>query len=62
MERDARPKTTNETSDAEHTGLDRAVTYDRSLCLDAADLETEARTIGNGATVRGAGSIRGRGS
>ncbi len=62
MERDARPKTTNETSHAEHTGLDRAVNYDRSLCLDAAGLETEARTIDNGATVRGAGSIRGGGS
>ena len=62
MERDARPKTTNETSHAEHTGLDRAVTHDRSLCLDAADVETEARTIDNGATVRGAGSIRGGGS
>jgi hypothetical protein len=62
MERDARPKTTNETSHSEHTGLDRAVTHDCSLCLDAADVETEARTIDNGATVRGAGSIRGGGS
>ncbi len=62
MERDARPKTTNETSHAEHTGLDRAGTYDRSLCLDATDVEAEARTIDNGATVGGARPIRGGGS
>ena len=62
MERNVRPKNTNETSGPEHTGPNRVVPNDRIFCLDAADVETTTRKIENGATFCNAGAIRGRSS
>ena len=62
MERNVRPKNTNETSGPEHTGPNRVVPNDRIFCLDAADVETATRKIENGATFSNAGAIRGRSS
>lgn len=62
MERNVRPKNTNETSAPEHTGPNRVVPNDRIFCLDAADVETATRKIENGATFSNAGAIRGRSS
>jgi len=62
MERNVRPKNTNETSGREHTGLNRVVPNDRIFCLDAADVETATCTIENGSTFSNAGAIRGRSS
>ena len=62
MEKNVRPRNTNETSAPEHTGLNRVVPNDRIFCLDAADVETATRKIENGATFSNAGAIRGRSS
>jgi len=62
MERNVRPRNTNETSGPEHTGLNRVVPNDRIFCLDATDVETATRKIENGATFSNAGAIRGRSS
>jgi hypothetical protein len=62
MERNVRPRNTNETSGPEHTGLNRIVPNDRIFCLDAADVETATRKNENGATFSNAGAIRGRSS
>jgi len=62
MERNVRPRNTNETSAPEHTGLNRVVPNGRIFCLDAADVETATRKIENGATFSNAGAIRGRSS
>ena len=62
MERNVRPKDTNETSGQEHTGLNRVIPDDRIFCLDAAGVETATRKIENGATFSNAGAIRGRSS
>jgi len=62
MERNVRPKSTNETSDPEHTSLNWVATDDRILCLDAADVEAGIRSVENGKTSCSAGAIRGRSS
>ena len=62
MERNVRPKNTNEASAPEPTGRNRGVPDDRIFCLDAADVETATRKIENGATFSNAGAIRGRSS
>ena len=62
MEKNVRPKNTNETGRPEHTGRNRIVHDDRIFCLDAADAETGTRKIKNGATFCNAGAIRGGGS
>ncbi len=62
MERNVRPKNTNETSGREHTGLNRVVPNDRIFCLDAADVETATRKIASGATFCDPEAIRGRSS
>ena len=62
MERNVRPKNTNEASGPEHTGRNRVVPNDRIFCLDAADVETATRKIENGAAFCNAGTIRGRSS
>ncbi len=62
MERNVRPKNTNEASGPEHTGRNRVVPDDRIFCLDAADVETATRKIENCATFSNAGAIRGRSS
>jgi len=60
MERNVRPKITNETSGPEHTSLNWVATDDRILCLDAADVETAIRSVENAATFCSAGAIRRR--
>ena len=45
MERDVRPKSTNETSGPKHTGLDWVVPDDHILYLDGADSETAIRSV-----------------
>jgi len=62
MERNVRPKNTNEASGPEHTGRNRVVSDDRIFCLDAADVETATRKIASGATLCDAEAIRGRSS
>jgi len=62
MEKNVRPKNTNETSGSEHTVRNRVVPDDRIFCLDAADVETATRKIENSATFSNAGAIRGRSS
>jgi len=62
MEKNVRPKNTNETGGPEHTGRNRVVRDDRIFCLDATDVETATRKIENGATFSNAGAIRGRSS
>ena len=62
MEKNVRPKNTNETSGPEHTGRNRVVPNDRIFCLDAADVETATRKIEDGSTFCNAGAIRGRSS
>ncbi len=62
MEKNVRPKSTNETYNPEHPGVNRVVADDRILCLDAADVETATRKVENGAAFRNAGAIRGRSS
>jgi hypothetical protein len=62
MERNVRPKSTNETSGPEYTSLNRVIVDDRILCLDAANVETATRKVENGAAFRNAGAIRGRSS
>ena len=62
MERNVRPKSTNETSGPEHTSLNWVATDDRILCLDAADVETAIRSVENGKTFCSAGAIRGSSS
>jgi hypothetical protein len=62
MEKNVRPKNTNETRAPEYTGRNRIVPDDRIFCLDATDVETAIRKIENGATFSNAGAIRGRSS
>ncbi len=62
MERNVRPKSTNETSGPKHTSLDWVVPDDHILYLDGADAETAIRFVENGTTFRNAGAVCGRSS
>ena len=59
MERNVRPKSTNETSGPKHTSLDWVVPDDHILYLDGADSETAIRSVENDTTFRNAGAVRG---
>lgn len=62
MKRNVHPKTTNETSNTEHTGLDRFVAHGGLFRVDAADIETATRKVDDVTTPSNAWAIRGRGS
>ena len=62
MERNVRPKSTNETSTPEDTSLNWVAIDDCILRLDSADVETAIPSVENGTTFCTAGTIRGSSS
>ena len=62
MKRNVHPKTTNETSNTEHTGLDRFAAHDGLFRVDAGAIETTTRKVDDVAAPPNAWAVRGRGS
>jgi hypothetical protein len=62
MKRNVHPKTTNETSNTEHTSLHRFGAHDGLFRVDAADIETPTRKVDDVAAPPNAWAICGRGS